>query len=444
MPGGRNGSGTFILPEASFVAGSTISSAAVNDNFSTIATALSQSIAVDGQTPITGSLKFANGAASAPSISTIGDSGTGFSFTTGTHSINWSFNGVLGGVFNSDSVGGVTFNNAFNVGGALDVTGNAGIDGTLTVDGVSTLTGDVTLGGTDGVVVPNGTTAQRPGSPGSGLFRFNSSNKTFEGWNGATWVTLSLSPRGYIDGFILSQASGTQINITAGTTRSDDNTVDIVQAGVFGKTTSAWVLGSSSGGLDTGAIAANTWYYFYAIFNPTTGASDFIFTATVGSPTLPTGWTKKRYIGSVRTDGSSNFISFTQVGDYFRWATPTLDFTTSTLTTSSTTITLNNSQVAGAVPNGISVLAKLNVAASNTVTAVIYLRALTETDTAPSTTVAPLANAGFGGGNTAIITVGQAEIWTNTSQQIAARANTASTTLNISVIGWIDQRGKNS
>lgn len=63
----RNGSGTYTLPEAAFIPGTTISSSAVNDDFSDIATALTQSLAADGQTPITAPLKGPSGILSAPS-----------------------------------------------------------------------------------------------------------------------------------------------------------------------------------------------------------------------------------------------------------------------------------------------------------------------------------------------------------------------------------------
>ena len=36
---------------------------------------------------------------------------------------------------------------------------------------------------TDGIIVPVGTTAQRPGSPDEGLFRYNSTDRTFEGYS---------------------------------------------------------------------------------------------------------------------------------------------------------------------------------------------------------------------------------------------------------------------
>ena len=52
----RNGSGTFSNPYPTFVSGTTISSTQVNANNSDIATALTQSIAVDGQSTVTANL----------------------------------------------------------------------------------------------------------------------------------------------------------------------------------------------------------------------------------------------------------------------------------------------------------------------------------------------------------------------------------------------------
>jgi microcystin-dependent protein len=63
----RNGNGSYSLPQPAFSPGTTISSSAVNSDFSDIAAALTSSISSDGQTPITGQLKFQAGTAAAPS-----------------------------------------------------------------------------------------------------------------------------------------------------------------------------------------------------------------------------------------------------------------------------------------------------------------------------------------------------------------------------------------
>tara|TARA_R100001086_G_scaffold134739_1_gene70083 strand:- start:49 stop:1341 length:1293 start_codon:yes stop_codon:yes gene_type:complete len=53
----RNGSGTYTLPEAAFVFDTIIDQAAVNSDFSDIATEMTNSVAKDGQSTMTGTLK---------------------------------------------------------------------------------------------------------------------------------------------------------------------------------------------------------------------------------------------------------------------------------------------------------------------------------------------------------------------------------------------------
>jgi hypothetical protein len=49
-------------------------------------------------------------------------------------------------------------------------------------------------------------------------------------------------------------------------------------------------------GLDAGSIASNTWYYIYAILNPTTLATGYLASTSSTSPTLPSGFTKFRLL----------------------------------------------------------------------------------------------------------------------------------------------------
>lgn len=73
----RNGSGTMSVPN-SFSSGTTISSSAVNSNFSDFATEVTNSLPRDGQAAMTGQLKAAAGTASAPGLTFGGDPNTGF------------------------------------------------------------------------------------------------------------------------------------------------------------------------------------------------------------------------------------------------------------------------------------------------------------------------------------------------------------------------------
>lgn len=57
-------------------------------------------------------------------------------------------------------------------------------------------------------------------------------------------------------------------------------------------------------GLDTGALAINTWYSVWVIWNGVTTAGLLSLSAT--APTLPAGYTHKARVGWVRTDGTGN------------------------------------------------------------------------------------------------------------------------------------------
>lgn len=104
------------------------------------------------------SIAFENGSAAAPSIY-FKDSGT----DTGFYSPG------------ADQVG-------ISTGGTARVTFGS--------TGDATFTGNVLLSGTGYLDLPAGTTAQRPGSPSSGMIRFNSSTTSFEGYNGSAWGSL--------------------------------------------------------------------------------------------------------------------------------------------------------------------------------------------------------------------------------------------------------------
>ena len=83
-----------------------------------------------------------------------------------------------------------------------------------------------------------------------------------------------------------------------------------------------FVAGNNQGGLDIGTKANSTRYYCYAIYNPTTLASDVIFSISApnggGSYTgsnMPSGYTKNRYIGALRTNASGNIVQGTWCAD---------------------------------------------------------------------------------------------------------------------------------
>ncbi len=96
----RNGTGTYSLPEPPFVAGTTISSAAVNSDLSDIASALTGSLPRDGQAGMSGQFTATDGSVLLPSISFNNDGNTGF-YRPGDDQVAVVVGGVQVALFNS-------------------------------------------------------------------------------------------------------------------------------------------------------------------------------------------------------------------------------------------------------------------------------------------------------------------------------------------------------
>lgn len=81
----------------------------------------------------------------------------------------------------------------------------------LTVSGNFSVSGDILMTGTGAIDVAAGTTAQRPGSPSAGMFRFNSQTSEFEGYDGSAWGEIggSAATSGTADLLDIASSSGT-------------------------------------------------------------------------------------------------------------------------------------------------------------------------------------------------------------------------------------------
>jgi hypothetical protein len=134
----RNGSGVYSLPAGNpVVTNTTISSTWANNTMTDIATALTGSVAADGQTPMTGNLDL---------------------------NTNKIVNLVAGTVA-GDAVEFAQFK-------------------------TPTFTGNVTMTSTGFALIPAGTTAERPVSPTNGQIRYNTTTAQFEGYQGGAWGQL--------------------------------------------------------------------------------------------------------------------------------------------------------------------------------------------------------------------------------------------------------------
>ena len=93
--------------------------------------------------------------------------------------------GAVLGTPASGTVTNLTGTASININGTVGAT-------TPTTASVTTLTAsaDSSFTSTGAVIVSKGTTGQRPGSPVSGMFRFNTTTAEFEGYNGTTFASV--------------------------------------------------------------------------------------------------------------------------------------------------------------------------------------------------------------------------------------------------------------
>jgi hypothetical protein len=248
-------------------------------------------------------------------------------------------------------------------------------------------------------------------------------------------------PRSFLAGLTMSTAGGSAtMSVAAGQATDSTNAVVMNLASAISKTTSAWAVGTGNGGkLTAGAVANSTWYHFYEIFRSDTSVVDVGFDISATVATLPSGYTHYRRIGSGLTNGSAQWVAFTQDGDFFQWSTPVLDISVTSAGTSAVTRTL------ASVPSGVNVNAFVDVNCSSTASLeAIYLSDLATADLAPSSAAAPLTT--VRNHVTSVNNSVQAVVRTNTSQQIRSRSATGGATesLAIATLGWWDFRGKNS
>lgn len=258
--------------------------------------------------------------------------------------------------------------------------------------------------------------------------------------------------RGYIEGLEYQTDTGNDtdhdITVTIGAA-SSDNVVSAnrqfmdLTSNITKQLDAVWAAGDDAGGLDTGSIAIDTWYYIFLIYRAATGDVDVLFSTSVGAPTLPTGYEHKRLIGTMETDGSGNIIPFAQKGDETLWESPVESIAATNPGTSAVLATM-------AVPPGLQVMAKtalrfVDTSAANTSANYIAI-------TSPDVSDIAAGAANFSGVIQAAVTgqiasdSGEFYTRTNTSSQIRYRvtASDANVFVFLNTLGWIWDRGRGS
>ena len=218
------------------------------------------------------------------------------------------------------------------------------------------------------------------------------------------------------------------IEFSAGAAADDTNSDIMVSSGTITKKADAvWAEGDDEGGLDTGTIAVDTWYHFFEIKNPTSGTVDFLISTSLASPVMPTGYTLKRRVGALKTDGSGNFIPVTTYGSgtnrTIQLNTPVQEVNTTSSTTAAN-ITLSS------VPTGVKVNAMFTGVGDFAGGAVIFYDPDTGAKTPNQATGLGHIMSANNDGN------GYFECFTNTSAQVAWDSNVAGRNIDVSCLGW--------
>jgi hypothetical protein len=204
------------------------------------------------------------------------------------------------------------------------------------------------------------------------------------------------------------------------------------------KTTSSWSLGAG-GLLDTGAISPSTTYHMYAIRRPDTGVDDLCGSLSASAPTfgshIPSDYTQYRYIGSWKTNGSSQWVPGRSYGDRFLLEIGVTEYNAAVSVFGTSTMT--------SCPTGVEVWPILKISTQRTTASPADL--LIMPGAASSSTVSAH--------DTKQITTPGTSTWagtsmdgplTNTSGQLKIQSSTG--TIDTAIIvcgGWISSRGAN-
>jgi hypothetical protein len=222
----RNGSGVYSLPAGNpVVTGTVISTTWANNTMTDLASAMTDSVAADGQTPMTGPLNLnSNKVTNLANATLTGDAVNYGQFSTPT------FTGAVVCSSTLTVTGATILSSTLAVGGNTTVTGN----GSFTGDG--TFGGNLAVNGTGQIRIPNGTTGQRSATPTVGSVRYNTTLQTFEGYSTYSGQTISTITNVTTTATLTTAAnhnlvSGTFITVSGATPAAYNGTFSITVTG---------------------------------------------------------------------------------------------------------------------------------------------------------------------------------------------------------------------
>jgi len=268
-------------------------------------------------------------------------------------------------------------------------------------------------------------------------------NINLAGQQGAQGATGSTGPAGavpnYLTGLTLSTAgSSATFSVAAGYAADSTNAELMTLASALSKTTAAWAVGSGNGAMDTGSIANSTWYHVHLIKRTDTQVVDVLFSLSASAPTMPTNYNRRRRIGTMLINASGQWVLFKQLGDEFLFdvVQPILN----NVTPGSTAI-----QTATMFATGVQIDVILNmigVAGTGLDGRGGVWSPDVNSGGALVSATAGLMNFGFFGNFNTAMSANTLIVRTNTSGQVKYAMASTTGTVTMTLIGYLDRRGR--
>ena len=251
-------------------------------------------------------------------------------------------------------------------------------------------------------------------------------------------------PQGYLFGLTIENNGGSPfdtLDINIGKCRSSDNTSDLVISALLTKyANTTWNQGTNEGGLDTGSIGSNQTWHIYVISNTT--IVDVIFSQNGISPTLPSGYSLYRRIGSFTTNASAQVRQFSQIGNRFLYTERPI------VSQSGVALGVGGNLIA---LNGIPLDVRVKPIISSQITSAVSWAFYEFVSTYPSTQIPGINNTTLNtflrqGQAAAMVGAYSLEVYTNSVRQIGIDVSVAvaagAAGLYVDVYGWYDDRGQ--
>lgn len=217
-------------------------------------------------------------------------------------------------------------------------------------------------------------------------------------------------------------------NVTTPNTKID------IGAGVARDSTDAFNISTSSGtldcgtsaavnGLDAGSLANSTQYYSFAIAK-NDGTSGYLASTSPTAPTLPSGYTYYRRIGSFRTDSSAQILAFHHVNDKWYYDTAIRDLNSSAVGT-----TFANKALSVPAVQGVEAVFAMTFFHATLIITVNMMPAFL-----PDSAAAGFAYniSSTGGGSFSV------RCQVDSSAQVKYKSNQTSSSVVIDTAGWVD------